>query len=197
VLRKLVIGVAVIATLVAGVGTARLVLDPTGGVIKQLAFLRAEIEDGADRAAQKQFPEGYFFLNVLYGLSWVQVGLDDPAQSADATAEVRWSLDRLAATDGTAPFDESLQPQYGVFYAGWTNWLRGGQIALGHSDAADLATFTTSRSSSPPRSGPRGRRSSRRTQVRPGRSTRSSRSLLSASTTRWWRRGSGRSRGTG
>lgn len=143
VLRKLLIGVAVIATFVAGVGTARLVLDPTGGVIKQLAFLRAEIEDGADRAAQKQFPEGYFFLNVLYGLSWVQVGLDDSAQSADATAEVRWSLDRLASTDGTAPFDPSLQPQYGVFYAGWTNWLRGGLIALGHSHAADLDTFTS------------------------------------------------------
>ncbi|WUJ72962.1 hypothetical protein OG809_06755 [Kribbella soli] len=142
-LRKLLIGVAVIATFVAGVGTARLVLDPTGGVIKQLAFLRAEIEDGADRAAQKQFPEGYFFLNVLYGLSWVQVGLDDSAQSADATAEVRWSLDRLASTDGTAPFDPSLQPQYGVFYAGWTNWLRGGLIALGHSHAADLDTFTS------------------------------------------------------
>jgi hypothetical protein len=143
VLRKLVIGVAVIATLVAGVGTARLVLDPTGGVVKQLTYLRAEIEGGADRAAQKQFPEGYFFLNVLYGLSWVQVGLDDPARSVDATAEVRWALDRLAATDGTAPFAESLQPQYGVFYAGWTNWLRGGLIALGHSDAADLDTFTS------------------------------------------------------
>jgi hypothetical protein len=143
VLRKLVIGVAVIATLVAGVGTARLVLDPTGGVVKQLTYLRTEIEGGADRAAQKQFPEGYFFLNVLYGLSWVQVGLDDPARSVDATAEVRWALDRLAATDGTAPFDESLQPQYGVFYAGWTNWLRGGLIALGHSDAADLDTFTS------------------------------------------------------
>ncbi|MFD3402932.1 hypothetical protein ACFWUU_19760 [Kribbella sp. NPDC058693] len=142
-LRKLVIGVAVIATLVAGVGTARLVLDPTGGVVKQLAFLRAEISGGADRAAQKQFPEGYFFLNALYGLSWVQVGLDDPVRSADATAEVRWSLDRLASADGTAPFDASLQPQYGVFYAGWTNWLRGGLIALGHSDAADLDTFTS------------------------------------------------------
>ncbi len=146
VLRKLVIGVAVIATLVAGVGTARLVLpwtDPARGVVKQLAFLRAELEGGADLAAQKQFPEGYFFLNVLYGLSWVQVGIDDPARSADATAQVRWALDRIASTDGTAPFDESLQPQYGVFYAGWTNWLRGGLIALGQSDAADRDTFTS------------------------------------------------------
>ena len=146
VLRKLVIGVAVIATVVAGVGTARLVLpwtDPARGVVKQLAFLRAELEGGADLAAQKQFPEGYFFLNVLYGLSWVQVGIDDPARSADATAEVRWALDRIASADGTAPFDESLQPQYGVFYAGWTNWLRGGLLALGHADAADRDTFTS------------------------------------------------------
>ncbi|RZT20646.1 hypothetical protein EV649_3796 [Kribbella sp. VKM Ac-2569] len=145
-LRKLVIGVAVIATLVAGVGTARLVLpwtDPARGVVKQLAFLRAELEGGADLSAQKQFPEGYFFLNVLYGLTWVQVGIDDPGRSADATAEVRWALDRIASSDGTAPFDESLQPQYGVFYAGWTNWLRGGLIALGHSDAADRDTFTS------------------------------------------------------
>ncbi|MGW6198734.1 hypothetical protein ACWF0M_21485 [Kribbella sp. NPDC055110] len=145
-LRKLLIGVAVIATLVAGVGTARLVLpwtDPARGVVKQLAFLRAELEGGADLAAQKQFPEGYFFLNVLYGLSWVQVGIDDPARSADATTEVRWALDRIASPNGTAPFDESLQPQYGVFYAGWTNWLRGGLIALGHSDAADRDTFTS------------------------------------------------------
>ena len=145
-LRKFVIGVAVIATIVAGVGTARLVLprtDPTRGVVKQLAFLRAEIEGGADHAAQKQFPEGYFFLNALYGLTWVQVGLTDPARSADAAAEARWSLDRLQSADGTAPFDASLKPRYGVFHAGWTNWLRGGLIALKHSDAAEIDEFTS------------------------------------------------------
>ncbi|MGY4766936.1 hypothetical protein ACXC9Q_08460 [Kribbella sp. CWNU-51] len=145
-LRKLLIGVAVIATMVAGVGTARLVLprtDPTRGVVKQLAFLRAQIEGGADHAAQKQFPEGYFFLNALYGLTWVQVGLADPDRSVDATAEARWALDRLQSADGTGPFDASLQPGYGVFYAGWTNWLRGGLIALKHSNAAEIDEFSS------------------------------------------------------
>ncbi|TCO30060.1 hypothetical protein EV652_10553 [Kribbella steppae] len=144
-LRKLVIGLAVIATLVAGVGTARLVLprtDPTPGVVKQLTFLRAEIEDGADHAAQQQFPEGYFFLNALYGLTWVQVGLADPDRSVDAAREARWALDRLKSPDGTAVFDASLRPRYGVFHAGWTNWLRGGLIALKHSDAAEIDEFT-------------------------------------------------------
>lgn len=146
-LRKLLIGVAVIATLVAGVGTARLVLprtDPTDGVVKQLAFLRAELDNGADRAAQQQYPEGYFFLNVLYGLTWVQVGLADPDRSVDATAEARWALDRIKSPEGTAPFDASLRPEYGVFYAGWTNWLRGGVIALKHSEAAEIDEFTSS-----------------------------------------------------
>ncbi|MEU4190872.1 hypothetical protein AB0E69_03155 [Kribbella sp. NPDC026611] len=143
-LRKLLIGVAVIATLVAGVGTARLVLpraDPTRGVVKQLAFLRAELEGGADRAAQEQYPEGYFFLNVLYGLTWVQVGLTDPDRAVDAAGEARWVLDRLTSPAGTAPFTESLQPSYGVFYAGWTNWLRGGLVALNQSNAGDLDAF--------------------------------------------------------
>ena len=65
-LRKLLIGVAVIATFVAGVAPRAwsFPTDPTRGVVKQLAFLRAEIEGGADHAAQKQFPEGYFFLNA-------------------------------------------------------------------------------------------------------------------------------------
>ncbi|MBP2349581.1 hypothetical protein JOF29_000664 [Kribbella aluminosa] len=200
-LRKLVIGVAVIATLVAGVGTARLVLpwtDPTRGVPKQLAFLRAEIENGADRNAQKQFPEGYFFLNVLYGLSWVQVGVSDPSQAADATVQVRWALGRLDSPDGTAPFDQSLQPRYGIFYAGWTNWLRGGLIALGQSDAAERSRFTsdsvaiatafrTAETPFLPTYPGQG----------PGRSTRSSRSHRSGCTTPWSRRASGRSRGTG
>ncbi len=72
-----------------------------------------------------------------------QVGVADPSRAADATAEARWALDRIDSPDGTAPFDAALQPQYGIFYAGWTNWLRGGLIALGQSDAADRSQFTS------------------------------------------------------
>lgn len=80
---------------------------------------------------------------MLYGLTWVQVGLADPDRSVDATAEARWALDRLQSADGTGPFDASLQPGYGVFYAGWTNWLRGGLIGLKHSNAAEIDEFSS------------------------------------------------------
>lgn len=146
-LRKLLVGIAAVAVLVAGVGTARLVLprgDPADGAVKQLRFLREEIEAGADNEAQRLFPEGYFFSNVLYGLTWVQVGLTDREQAPEAARQARWALARLKSAAGTAPFDASLRPEYGVFHAGWTNWLRGGLIALQQSEADEVAEYTRS-----------------------------------------------------
>jgi hypothetical protein len=132
-MRRVLVVLALLASLLSLVGAARLVLprpDPTSGAVKQLAFLRSAIDDGADHKAQQLFPEGYFFLNALYGLAWVQVGLASGPHSQDALRESRWALGRLDSADGTAPFDSALQPRYGVFHAGWTNWLRGGVLAL-------------------------------------------------------------------
>jgi hypothetical protein len=145
VLRKVLAGIAVVATLLSLVGTARLVLprgEPVDGAVKQLRFLRGAIEGGADQDAQGLKPEGYFFLNVLYGLSWVQVGLSSPDRTADAQREARWALDRLYTTAGTAPFDRGLTPRYGVFHAGWANWLRGGILALQPAGSRDTAEYT-------------------------------------------------------
>lgn len=144
-LRKLLVGIALVASLLSLLGTARLVLprgEPDDGAVKQLRFLRAAIEGGADQKAQGLKPEGYFFLNVLYGLSWVQLGLSSPDRTADALREARWSLDRLNTTDGTAPFDRGLTPRYGVFHAGWTNWLRGGILALQPAESRDTREYT-------------------------------------------------------
>ncbi|TCN40522.1 hypothetical protein EV644_106451 [Kribbella orskensis] len=141
-LRKVLV---VLAVLFAVAGTARLVLprpDPREGAVKQLAFLRAAIDDGADHDAQQLFPEGYFFVNVLYGLTWVQVGLDSPARAPEALREANWALQRIQSPDGTAPFDAALTPRYGVFHAGWTNWLRGGILALEPADSRDPTEFT-------------------------------------------------------
>ncbi|MFI5711569.1 hypothetical protein [Kribbella sp. NPDC051620] len=146
VLRKLLIGVAVLASLLSLLGTARLVLprgEPIDGAVKQLQFLRQAIEGGADQDAQGLKPEGYFFMNVLYGLSWVQVGLDSPVRRAEAATQAQWALDRLYTADGTRPFDlAGLTPRYGVFHAGWTNWLRGGIVALQPAESRDLTEYT-------------------------------------------------------
>ncbi|BCJ60337.1 hypothetical protein Jiend_37590 [Micromonospora endophytica] len=140
---------------VAVVGAVRLVAPasagPDGeppGVRRQLTFLRAALDDGAGERAQGLFPEGYFFSHALYGLAWVELGLRAPAgEREQAVAQARWALGRLESPAGRAPFSETLTPEYGVFYQGWTNWLRGGVLSLQPAqdrDAGELARFVDS-----------------------------------------------------
>jgi hypothetical protein len=152
VLRRVRRLVAVAVSLCALVGVVRLVAPATAGatgeptgVRRQLAFLRAALDDQAGDEAQHLFPEGYFFLHALYGLSWVELGMRKPAgERAPALREARWALGRLDSPAGRAPFSPDLTPSYGVFYQGWTNWLRGGVLSLqpdGHRDRAELQRF--------------------------------------------------------
>jgi hypothetical protein len=58
--------------------------------------------------------------------------------------EARWALARLDTPAGRAPFSPDLVPSYGVFYRGWTNWLRGGVLALqpqGQRDPGEVSHF--------------------------------------------------------
>lgn len=113
----------------------------------QLRFIRAALNDGADEQMQTLFPEGAFFTNVLYGLAWVEIGRRRPEGSAEraaALAEARWALARLDAPASRAPFAPELDPPFGVFYIGWSNWLRGGALLLepkDRRDPTDLARF--------------------------------------------------------
>jgi hypothetical protein len=105
--------------------------DGTADVRRQLAYVRAELESGAAEEAQRQFPEGYFFLHALYGLAAVNLG---------QAPEARWALTRLETDAARAQFAGDMQPRWGVFYRGWTNWLRGGIVALSPS-AEDTVRF--------------------------------------------------------
>ncbi|MFV2021377.1 hypothetical protein [Micromonospora sp. LOL_023] len=151
--RALRLVVALLVTAAAVVGAVRLVAPATAGidgepsgVRRQLTFLRSALDDGAGEQAQQLFPEGYFFSHALYGLAWVDLGLRAPAaQRAQALTEARWALSRLESPAGRAPFPADLTPEYGVFYQGWTNWLRGGVLSLQPADGRDpgeLARFT-------------------------------------------------------
>ncbi|WP_043961924.1 hypothetical protein [Micromonospora haikouensis] len=138
---------AVLLTAAALLGVARLVVPATAGpdgeppgVARQLAFLRAALDDGAGEDAQALFPEGWFFAHALYGLARVELGLRKPAgRRAGELREARWALARLESPAGTAPFDPGLTPAYGIFWQGWTNWLRGGILALQPADRRDPA----------------------------------------------------------
>jgi hypothetical protein len=113
----------------AGYGPDRLGPD----VVPQLNFVGAALRDGAGQRMQALFPEGFFFSHVLYGLAWVDVGMRRPAADvlrAQALAEASWALARLDSPAGRAPFSPTLAPPLGVFYVGWSSWLRGGVLGI-------------------------------------------------------------------
>jgi hypothetical protein len=145
-------GIAAAVSICALAGMVRVMVPATAGpdgeppgVRRQLAFLRDELDDGAGEDAQRLFPEGYFFLHVLYGLAWVELGMRAPVgDRATPLREARWALARLDTPAGRAPFSADLVPSYGVFYRGWTNWLRGGVVALqppGQRDPGEVSRF--------------------------------------------------------
>jgi hypothetical protein len=124
--------VAVAISAAAALSVVRLVAPADGdsGVRRQLAFLRSELESGGADDAQQLFPEGYFFSYVLYGLTAVDLGRLDDA---------RWALSRLESDAGRAPFAGDMPVQYGIFYRGWVNWLRGGILARQPAASRDPA----------------------------------------------------------
>nr|WP_221383076.1 hypothetical protein [Actinoplanes polyasparticus] len=129
--------VAVVISAAAALAVVRLVAPADGdsGVRRQLAYLRAELDSGAAEDAQQLFPEGYFFSYALYGLASVDAGRLDDA---------RWALSRLESDAGRAPFKGEMPLQYGVFYRGWINWLRGGilsRVPEAARDAAQVRAF--------------------------------------------------------
>ncbi|WP_033301204.1 hypothetical protein [Nocardiopsis gilva] len=140
--------VAVAATVVVGISTARAYtpspLSRSGpevakDALPRLNFLRSELRSGGGEEMQALFPEGYFFTHVLYGLSWINVGALDPDHRDEALREARWALSRLESPAGSGPFPADAEPAYGVFYTGWTTWLRGRIVELsgGPEEAPD------------------------------------------------------------
>ena len=82
----------------------------------ELRYLKHALENGAGEEMQRLFPEGDFFTHVLYGLSWVNVGLQLPegdVNRAMALSEARWAWAELGEQSAIAPFysGQSLQPE--------------------------------------------------------------------------------------
>lgn len=105
-------------------------------VLPRLTFLRRALYDGAAERMQRLFPEGYFFTYALYGLTWIDVGMSGDAHRVEALEQARWALAALDSEAGRAPFSAELTPPHGVFYTGWTSWLRGGVVRLAGGPAA-------------------------------------------------------------
>jgi hypothetical protein len=99
-------------------------------VMPQLTNIKQRLKAGDADRMQQLFPEGWFFSHIIYGYSWVNVGLTDSTQRSTAIQEVEWTLAQADTPKGLAPFQQNTQVPHGVFYLGWTNRLLGGLLKL-------------------------------------------------------------------
>ncbi|MEL7530879.1 MAG: hypothetical protein AAFN10_06210 [Bacteroidota bacterium] len=119
-------------------------------LIYQLRHLKGKLQQGAAKEMQGIYPEGYLFINALYGLSWAEIPMDLPAESAlyqEAHQEINWALTELNSAEGKRVFNPNLSPAYGIFYQGWTNYLLGRKLALlppAKRDSSEIRQFQNS-----------------------------------------------------
>jgi len=115
-------------------------------VLEQLNFLKRQMNGGAAQDMQKIYPEGYVFMQVLYGLTWCDVAdisRSDTMLYKEALEEIDRSYWNVRAEEAKAPFDQSLPLPYGAFYCGWSNYLLSRKLLADGSrrEPADVEDF--------------------------------------------------------
>lgn len=86
----------------------------------QITFLSKLLEDGYDDVLQQRFPEGKMFSNALLGLSTIEYANHNEMYSKRYASLVDTCILRMLSKEARNGFDISMNPQYGMFYNGWT-----------------------------------------------------------------------------
>ena len=103
------------------------------GLTDQLNFLESEMHLGAAWEMQRLYPEGFVFMNALYGLSWAELAKALPPQDTlglHARQELDWVLAELTSEEARRTFNKNLNPEYGIFYRGWSNYVLGRSLEV-------------------------------------------------------------------
>lgn len=150
-----VIFIAVAITLLVGYWEVQLARTPHYPInqvgadsLPQLNNMGRRLREGEGDQMQAIFPEGWFFSHMLYGMSWVNIGLvtKDETLRQRAISEIQWALAQSRSPKGLAPFRNTTQVPNGVFYLGWSNRLLGGLLLIQREterDPAEVARFQT------------------------------------------------------
>jgi hypothetical protein len=121
--------------------------DLTEDVICQLNFLEDQLKN-KDLANEMQniFPEGFVFTNALYGLTWCELAIkqkNDSIRYDRALTEARYAYNQIDSQYAKSIFYPGLNPQYGIFYRGWKNYLLAKILAcqteMNESEVAEFA----------------------------------------------------------
>jgi hypothetical protein len=104
------------------------VVEKKADIISQLNYLENELKaKNLGERMQDLFPEGFVFVNALYGLSWCELAINsnpsDQFIKDKALQEALYAYQTLDSQEAKWTFDKEMDPEYGIFYFGWKNYL--------------------------------------------------------------------------
>jgi hypothetical protein len=116
--------------------------------LAQLNFLENELHHkAAGEQMQAIFPEGFFFVNVLYGLAYTDFveksGISPQSElGKKAEKEMTWAIGEINSEAGVVNFLDKLPLENGAFYKGWQSYLLGRKLQVSATkDAALIQQF--------------------------------------------------------
>jgi hypothetical protein len=117
--------------------------------LAQLAFLSDELHhNSAGEKMQNLFPEGFLFINEMYGLAYadfmMSAGISPQSGlGKQAEKEINWAISEVNSENGKSNFLDILPLENGAFYKGWQSFLIGKQLQFTHKkDAQLIALFS-------------------------------------------------------
>lgn len=107
-------------------------------VVKQYHYLKSKMDAGAAIDMQQLFPEGYMFMNALYGITAAEIAIAAEGKlKQEAYMEGYKSYVNMDSEAGRSIFPDKLPLPYGAYYRGWTTYQLGKLLAAGDSIRQD------------------------------------------------------------
>ena len=102
-------------------------------LIAELRGVKNALANNADENMQQLFPEGFLFMNALYGLSWCNF-IDgqgpDSKYYHEGMQEIQSAYNNVNSAQGRSSFNADLPLAYGAFYTGWSTYLLARKLSL-------------------------------------------------------------------
>lgn len=101
-------------------------------LLKQWQFLKAKMRAGEDHKMQRLFPEGYMFMNALYGIFSAELatGLQGQHYTDVYTEGYRCYLN-MDKEEARTIFPQGTPLAYGAYYNGWSAFQMGKLLQAG------------------------------------------------------------------
>lgn len=89
----------------------------------QISYLDQIMKAGYDDKLQEIFPEGKMFSNAIFTLSIIEFCETNHKIEKKYTEIIEHNIKRILSKEAKEVFHTDMEPKYGIFYNGWTNYV--------------------------------------------------------------------------